>query len=73
MVEENGTPGGGTGADALSMSANTNPVSAQHVVAVTSMVQLTLPAQTPSAQVIISLVLNYIFHSIFPTIFSTSR
>lgn len=55
MVEENGTPGGGNGGDALSMSASTNPVSAQHVVAVTSMVQLTLPAQTPSAQVLISL------------------
>lgn len=47
MVEENGTSSGAGGAEGLAGA----PASAPHVVAVTSLVQLTLPAQAPSAQV----------------------
>ncbi|KAJ2952771.1 hypothetical protein O0L34_g7131 [Tuta absoluta] len=55
MVEENGTSGG-VGAEALGGGASgagssAGGAGAPHVVAVTSIVQLTLPSQAPSAQV----------------------
>lgn len=52
MVEENGTSGSGGSADALSSAGSSASASGQHIVAVTSMVQLTLPTQAPSAQVV---------------------
>ncbi|XP_038215540.1 cyclic AMP response element-binding protein B isoform X2 [Zerene cesonia] len=48
MVEENGTPSGANVADPLASPGSSN--TAPHVV-VTSIVQLTLPTQAPSAQV----------------------
>lgn len=58
MVEENGTSGASGVADPLASaasSASTTP----HVV-VTSIVQLTLPTQAPSAQVFILIIINYV-------------
>lgn len=49
MVEENGTSSGSGVAEHLA-NAGSSTASA-HVVAVTSIVQLTLPSQAPSAQV----------------------
>ncbi|CAH2990724.1 unnamed protein product [Chilo suppressalis] len=51
MVEENGTSGGAGSGDPLSSAGPATSGSTPHVVAVTSIVQLTLPAQAPSAQV----------------------
>lgn len=53
MVEENGTVASGASSDPLASSASPAAASAPtgHVVAVTSIVQLSLPSQTPSAQV----------------------
>ncbi|XP_022820104.1 cyclic AMP response element-binding protein B isoform X1 [Spodoptera litura] len=51
MVEENGTSTGAGPADPLGSASSSAPASAPHVVAVTSIVQLTLPTQAPSAQV----------------------
>ncbi|XP_053625838.1 cyclic AMP response element-binding protein B isoform X3 [Plodia interpunctella] len=50
MVEENGTSGGAGASDPLA-GAGSSAAATQHVVAVTSIVQLTLPTQAPSAQV----------------------
>ncbi|XP_013186580.2 cyclic AMP response element-binding protein B isoform X6 [Amyelois transitella] len=50
MVEENGTSGGAGSADPMS-GAGSSAATTPHVVAVTSIVQLTLPTQAPSAQV----------------------
>ncbi|XP_013182295.1 PREDICTED: cyclic AMP response element-binding protein B isoform X4 [Papilio xuthus] len=50
MVEENGTSGGAGGTDPLTNSNSSAPAPAPHVVAATSIVQLNLPAQSPSAQ-----------------------
>lgn len=50
MVEENGTSGG-TGATDPLAGTSSGSAAAPHVVAVTSIVQLTLPTQAPSAQV----------------------
>lgn len=55
MVEENGTSTGAGPADPLGSASSSAPASAPHVVAVTSIVQLTLPTQAPSAQVFILL------------------
>lgn len=52
MVEENGTSGGAGGVDPLG-SAGSSAAAGPHVVAVTSIVQLTLPTQAPSSQVFI--------------------
>ncbi|CAG4981152.1 unnamed protein product [Parnassius apollo] len=49
MVEENGTSGGAGVADPLANASSSAGASTPHVV--TSIVQLTLPAQAPSAQV----------------------
>ncbi|XP_030031356.1 cyclic AMP response element-binding protein B isoform X4 [Manduca sexta] len=51
MVEENGTSGGAGSADPLASASSSAAGAAPHVVAVTSIVQLTLPSQAPSAQV----------------------
>lgn len=51
IVEENGTSGGAGVPDQLT-SAGSSTTAAAHVVA-TSIVQLTLPAQAPSAQVFV--------------------
>lgn len=51
MVEENGTSTGAGSADPLGSASSSAGASAPHVVAVTSIVQLTLPTQAPSAQV----------------------
>lgn len=50
MVEENGTSGGSGVSDPLAGGSTSGGPSA-HVVAATSIVQLTLPAQAPLAQV----------------------
>ncbi|XP_012544667.1 cyclic AMP response element-binding protein B isoform X2 [Bombyx mandarina] len=49
MVEENGTTGGAGTTDPLASASSSTPGSTPHVV--TSIVQLTLPSQAPSAQV----------------------
>lgn len=49
MVEENGTSGGAGGTDPLTNTSA--PAASPHVVAATSIVQLSLPAQSPSVQV----------------------
>ncbi|XP_026746777.1 cyclic AMP response element-binding protein B isoform X3 [Trichoplusia ni] len=51
MVEENGTSSGAGPTDTLASASSSAAASAPHVVAVTSIVQLTLPTQAPSAQV----------------------
>ncbi|KAL0842049.1 hypothetical protein ABMA28_014251 [Loxostege sticticalis] len=51
MVEENGSSGGAGSADPLAGAGSAAASSTPHVVAVTSIVQLTLPSQAPSAQV----------------------
>lgn len=51
MVEENGTSGSGASGDPLAGTSPSVSNASQHVVAVTSIVQLTLPTQAPSAQV----------------------
>ncbi|XP_075969563.1 cyclic-AMP response element binding protein B isoform X5 [Anticarsia gemmatalis] len=51
MVEENGTSSGAGPTDPLASAGSSAAASAPHVVAVTSIVQLTLPTQAPSAQV----------------------
>lgn len=51
MVEENGTSSGAGPTDPLGSASSSAAASAPHVVAVTSIVQLTLPTQAPSAQV----------------------
>lgn len=51
MVEENGTSSGGGPTDPLASASSSAVASAPHVVAATSIVQLTLPTQAPSAQV----------------------
>ncbi|XP_013146347.1 PREDICTED: cyclic AMP response element-binding protein B isoform X4 [Papilio polytes] len=48
MVEENGTSGGAGGTDPLTNTSA--PAASPHVVAATSIVQLSLPAQSPSVQ-----------------------
>lgn len=53
MVEENGASSGAGGADPLG-GAGSSAAVAPHVVA-TSIVQLTLPTQAPSAQVLVLL------------------
>lgn len=58
MVEENGTAGGAGSADSLANASSSASGAAAHVVAVTSIVQLTLPSQAPSAQVIIFIYVN---------------
>lgn len=61
MVEENGTPGAAGSSDTMANASSAAAVSAPHVVAVTSIVQLTLPTQAPSAQVfILILILGYL-------------
>lgn len=52
MVEENGTSGAGP-TDPLASASSSAAATAPHVVAVTSIVQLTLPTQAPTAQVFI--------------------
>lgn len=52
MVEENGSSGGSGMSDPLAGGSSSVGVPA-HVVAATSIVQLTLPAQAPMAQVCI--------------------
>lgn len=52
MVEENGTGAAANNADPLASSGSSSTGGA-HVVAVTSIVQLTLPTQAPSAQVLV--------------------
>ncbi|XP_063821736.1 cyclic AMP response element-binding protein B isoform X2 [Ostrinia nubilalis] len=51
MVEENGSSGGAGSGDPLGNAGPAAASSTPHVVAVTSIVQLTLPSQAPSAQV----------------------
>ncbi|XP_062526317.1 cAMP responsive element binding protein isoform X6 [Bombyx mori] len=51
MVEENGTTGGAGTTDPLASASSSTPGSTPHVV--TSIVQLTLPSQAPSAQSVI--------------------
>ncbi|GBP30660.1 Cyclic AMP-responsive element-binding protein 1 [Eumeta japonica] len=51
MVEENGTSASGGTADPLASAPPSASGSGPHVVAVTSIVQLTLPSQAPSAQI----------------------
>lgn len=53
MVEENGTSGGAGSGDPLASAGAAAASSTPHVVAVTSIVQLTLPSQAPSAQVFV--------------------
>ncbi|KAJ0180505.1 hypothetical protein K1T71_003909 [Dendrolimus kikuchii] len=50
LVEENGTSGAAGSSDSMA-NASSSAAAAPHVVAVTSIVQLTLPTQAPSAQV----------------------
>lgn len=52
MVEENGTGGGANISDPLASPGSSASMAPPHVV-VTSIVQLTLPTQAPSAQVCI--------------------
>jgi hypothetical protein len=60
MVEENGTSGGAGSADPMTGGGATAASSTPHVVAVTSIVQLTLPSQAPSAQVFVLILLTII-------------
>lgn len=59
MVEENGTSGGSGAVDPLAGASGSGGGPA-HVVAVTSIVQLTLPTQAPSAQVFVLIPLVHI-------------
>lgn len=60
-MEENGTSGGSGVSDPLAGGSSSGGSSA-HVVAVTSLVQLTLPVQAPLVQVFILLlyILSYV-------------
>lgn len=63
MVEENGTSSGAGPTDPLGSASSSSGASAPHVVAVTSIVQLTLPTQAPSAQVFILIFIYFHWYS----------
>lgn len=63
MVEENGSSGGAGSADPLAGAGSAAASSTPHVVAVTSIVQLTLPSQAPSAQVFVLLFCYFYKHN----------
>lgn len=70
MVEENGTSGGGGGGGGQDPLGSAGSSGAGHVVAVTRIVQLTLPAQAPSAQVLTYLLVTLAMFNLY-TITST--